>query len=66
MKENIIEILVKNLRHLLLEIKKGNESNMNNLDGWSMEGLKNKVEEIKVQLKELGYILENDDTEEGG
>ena len=66
MEENIIENLVREANHLKHEIRSGKQPNKNYLDGWTMQGLEKKLEEIKGQLKYLGYILENDDTEEGG
>ena len=40
MKETMIKNLEERIAYLELEIKKGDEPNMNNLDGWSMQGLR--------------------------
>ena len=65
MEENIIENLVREAKKLKEEICFGKQPNKNHLDGWTMQGLEKKLEEIKGQLKYLGYILENDDAEKG-
>ena len=57
MRETIIKNLENNIEHLELEIKKGNEPNMNNLDGWTMRGLEEKLIEARVQLAKMKYIL---------
>ena len=55
------DIRIKNLEdtisNLESEIKKGNEPNMNNLDGWTMGGLEEKLIEARVQLAKMKYIL---------
>tara|TARA_R110002110_G_scaffold64529_1_gene178280 strand:- start:9906 stop:10112 length:207 start_codon:yes stop_codon:yes gene_type:complete len=65
MKENIIENLIRQANNLKIDIQCGKQPNKNNMDGWTMQGLEKKFEQIKAQLEELGYILENDDAEKG-
>ena len=60
MKETIIKNLEERIEHLELEIKKGDEPNMNYLDGWSMQGLEEKLKESRVQLAKMKYILNGD------
>ena len=61
----MIENLVREANKLKRYIIVGKQKNMNHLDGWTMQGLEKKLEQIKAQLKELGYILENEDAEKG-
>ena len=63
MRDIIIKNLEERISHLELEIKKGGEPNMNNLDGWTMEGLREKLREAKVQLVKMKYILSNDNNQ---
>ena len=60
MKESIIKNLEDTIEHLELEIKKGDEPNMNYLDGWTMQGLKEKLRESRAQLAKMKYILNGD------
>lgn len=60
MKEAMIKNLEDRIEFLLLEIKKGDEPNMNNLDGWSMQGLREKLREAQVELVKMKYILSDD------
>ena len=60
MKETMIKNLEERIAYLELEIKKGNEPNMNNLDGWSMQGLREKLREAQVELVKMKYILSDD------
>ena len=60
MKEIMIKNLEERIAYLELEIKKGNEPNMNNLDGWSMQGLREKLREAQVELVKMKYILSDD------
>ena len=60
MKETMIKNLKERIAYLELEIKKGDEPNMNNLDGWSMQGLREKLREAQVELVKMKYILSDD------
>tara|TARA_R100000700_G_C3116043_1_gene107003 strand:+ start:278 stop:472 length:195 start_codon:yes stop_codon:yes gene_type:complete len=60
MKETMIKNLEERIAYLELEIKKGDEPNMNNLDGWSMQGLREKLREAQVELVKMKYILSDD------
>jgi len=63
MRDVIIRNLENHIEHLELEIKKGEEPNMNNLDGWTMQGLKEKLREARVELVKMKYILSNDNNQ---
>jgi len=56
----MIKNLEERIAYLELEIKKGDEPNMNNLDGWSMQGLREKLREAQVELVKMKYILSDD------
>lgn len=60
MKETMIKNLEERIEFLLLEIKKGDEPNKNNLDGWTMQGLREKLREAQVELVKMKYILSDD------
>ena len=63
MRDTIIKNLENHIEHLELEIQKGNEPNRNYLDGWSMEGLREKLREARVELAKMKYILSNDNNQ---
>jgi hypothetical protein len=63
MRNTIIKNLEERIDHLELEIQKGEEPNMNNLDGWTMQGLKEKLREARVELAKMKYILSNDNNQ---
>ena len=60
MKETMIKNLEERIAYLELEIKKGDEPNMNNLDGWSKKHLEEKLREAQVELVKMKYILSDD------
>jgi len=63
MRETIIQNLEDEVRHLESEINKSQHPNMNYLDGWTMEGLKNKLRETRAELAKMKYILSDNNNQ---
>ena len=63
MRETIIQNLEETVKYLESEIIKSKHPNMNYLDGWTMEGLHEKLREAKEELAKMKYILSDNNNQ---